>query len=166
MPQRRPGVNSATDHSCFVPRVVGDRVRCYLVKKDVSFAPRRQTLSPLIGGFLGLSYPTILVVLALSAGFRRGGDMGAFAATIAASVMFLIASPTAWVLSFSFIEVTRFTVLVFGIATSFPIWYLLGTALARAALEWLTWVRRYVVISVSWTALNLLMLAVVASLAS
>ncbi len=92
--------------------------------------------------------------------------MGAFAATIAASVMFLIASPTAWVLSFSFIEVTRFTVLVFGIATSFPIWYLLGTALARAALEWLTWVRRYVVISVSWTALNLLMLAVVASLAS
>ncbi|GMR02243.1 MAG: hypothetical protein BMS9Abin20_0571 [Acidimicrobiia bacterium] len=136
------------------------------MKRDVSFAPRRQTLSPLIGGFLGLSYPTILVVSALSVGFRRGGDMGAFAATIAASVMFLIASPTAWVLSFSFIDVTRFTVLVFGIATSFPIWYLLGTALARTAMEWLTWMRRYVVISVSWTALNLLVLAVMASLAS
>lgn len=145
-------------------RAHSDRVRWSIVKNGVSFAPRRQTVSPLLGGFLGLSYPVILVVAALSVGYRRGGDMGEFAATMAASVLFLVAAPTAWVLSFSFIDVTRFTVLVFGMATSFPIWYLAGTALTRGVSEWLTWVRRYVVASVSWTVLNLLLLAVLASL--
>jgi len=90
--------------------------------------------------------------------------MGDFAATLAASVLFLVAAPTAWVLSFSFIDVTRFTVLVFGIATSFPIWYLFGVALARSANDWLVWARRYVAISLAWTALNLLFIALVASL--
>jgi len=92
--------------------------------------------------------------------------MGDFAATMAASVLFLVAAPTAWVLSFSFIDVTRFTVLVFALATSLPIWYLAGTVLTRGVAEWLTWARRYVVVSVSWTALNLLILAMVASLSS
>lgn len=135
------------------------------MKRFVSFAPKRQTISPLAGGLLGVSYPLFLTIVSLSVGFRRAGDMGDFAATLAASVMFLVAAPTAWVLSFSFIDVTRFTVIVFGVVTSFPIWYLSGVALARAADDWLVWVRRYVVICLAWTALNLLIIAVVASLA-
>jgi hypothetical protein len=135
------------------------------VKKSVSFAPKRQTISPLTGGLFGVSYPVFLTIVSLSVGFRRAGDMGDFAATLAASVLFLVAAPTAWVLSFSFIDVTRFTVLVFGIATSFPIWYLFGVALARGANDWLVWIRRYVTISLAWTAFNLLFIAVVASLA-
>ncbi|MEN8239304.1 MAG: hypothetical protein ABFR53_08905 [Actinomycetota bacterium] len=133
--------------------------------QDVTFAPRRNTVSPLAGGLLGLVYPTILVGVALSVGSRRGGDMGDFAAAMAGSVLFLIAAPTAWVMSFSFIDVTRFTILVFGIVTSFPFWFLLGTGLARGASLWATWAVRYVVVSIAWTVFNLLVFGFVASLA-
>jgi hypothetical protein len=136
------------------------------VTKDVTFAPRRNTVSPLVGGFLGLVYPAILVGAALSVDFRRGGDMGEFAAALAASVLFLVAAPTAWVMSFSFIDVTRFAILVFGVATSFPLWFLLGSGLARGASQWTTWTMRYAVVCISWTAFNMLVFAVVASLAT
>ena len=111
-------------------------------------------------------YPTILVAAALSVGFRRGGDMGDFAASLAGSVLFLVAAPTAWIMSFSFIDVTRFTILVFGVVTSFPLWFLAGSGLARGASRWATWALRYVVVCISWTAFNLFVFAVVASLAS
>ncbi len=136
------------------------------MKKDVSFAPRRQTISPLLGGFLALSFPVAIVAIAISVGFRRAGDVGEFAATMAASFLFLIAAPTTWVLSFSFIDVTRFTVLVFGLVTSLPLWFLAGTALTRGVPEWITWMKRYVVVVVAWTSLNLLVFAIVASLSS
>jgi hypothetical protein len=123
-------------------------------------------VSPLIGGLVGLAYPTFLVLGALSVGFRRGGDMGDFAAGFAGSVMFLVAAPTAWVFSFSFIDVTRFTILAFGVLTSFPFWFLLGSGLARGSARWITWVQRYIVVSVGWTSLNLLIFAVVATIAS
>ena len=92
--------------------------------------------------------------------------MGEFAATMAASVLFLVAAPTAWVLSFAFIDVTRFTVLVFGLITSLPLWFLAGMALTRGVAEWLTWMKRYVVAVVGWTSFNLLTFAVLASLSS
>jgi hypothetical protein len=111
-------------------------------------------------------YPMILVGAALSVGFRQGGDMGSFAASLAGSVLFLVAAPTAWIMSFSFIDVTRFTILVFGVATSFPFWFLVGSGLARGTSKWATWALRYVVVSISWTAFNLLVFAVVASLAT
>lgn len=135
------------------------------MKRFVSFAPKSQTISPLAGGLFGVSYPLFLSIVSLSVGFRRAGDLGDFAATLAASVIFLVAAPTAWVLSFSFIDVTRFTVIVFGITTSFPIWYLFGVALARSADDWLVWIRRYIAISLAWTALSLLLIAVIASFA-
>ena len=136
------------------------------MKNDVSFAPRRQTVSPLIGGVVALLYPLSIIVIALSVGFRRSGEMGEFAATMAASVLFLVAAPTTWVLSFSFIDVTRFTVIVFGLVTSLPLWFLVGTALTRGVFEWITWAKRYVVVVVAWTSFNLLTFAVVASLSS
>ena len=85
---------------------------------------------------------------------------------MAASILFLVAAPTTWVLSFSFIDVTRFTVLVFGLVTSLPLWFLAGTALTRGAGEWMTWMKRYIVAVVAWTSFNLLAFAVVASLSS
>jgi hypothetical protein len=123
-------------------------------------------VSPLVGGLVGLSYPTILVGAALSVGFRQGGDMGEFAASLAGSILFLVAAPTAWVMSFSFIDVTRFTILVFGVVTSFPLWFLVGSGLARGASTWASWGLRYVVASISWTAFNIFVFAVVATLAS
>jgi len=123
-------------------------------------------VSPLIGGLAALAYPLVLVGLALSVGFRVAGDMGEFAASLAGSVLFLVAAPTAWAMSFSFIDVTRFTILVFGVLTSFPFWFLVGSGLARGARHWTTWTLRYVSVCVSWTLFNLFVFALVASLAS
>ena len=103
---------------------------------------------------MAISYPAILVVVALSVGFRRGGDVGEFAATLAATLLFLIAVPTAWILSFPFIEVTRFTVVVFGVATALPLWYLLGVAISRRSDGWPSWLRLYALVCVVWTAIS------------
>lgn len=132
--------------------------------RNAIFAPRRRTVSPVTGGILALAYPSLLIVLALGVGFRRGGDMGEFAATLAGTVLFLIAAPTAWVLSFDFIDVTRFTVLMFGIVTSLPIWYVMGVSIARMADHWSAWVRRYATVCVAWTALNVFLIAIVAAI--
>jgi hypothetical protein len=136
------------------------------VNDNVSFAPRRRTIAPISGGILALTYPAVLVILALSTGFRRGGDMTEFAATLAGTVLFLIAAPTSWVLSFSFIDVTRFTVLLFGIATSAPLWWILGVSIARRSDSLVEWARRYAFVCVGWTACNLLLFGVIAALAS
>lgn len=140
-----------------------EEVRSWVVREDVSFAPRSRTVPPIFGGILALTYPTVLVIISLSVGFRRGGDMTEFAATLAGTILFLIAAPTSWVLSFSFIDVTRFTVLVFGILTSTLLWYLLGVTLARGSSDWATWIRRYGVVCVVWTAVNLVAFGVIAA---
>lgn len=90
--------------------------------------------------------------------------MGDFAGSLAAAVLFLIAAPTAWALSFPFIEVSRITVFVAGIVTSAPFWYFAGVALARRSTHWLHWVRAYVIICVAWTAANLFLFGLIASL--
>lgn len=136
-----------------------------IMHSDALFAPRRRSVSPVAGGILALAYPAALVAVALAVGFRRGGDMGEFAATVVGTLLFLIAAPTAWVLSFDFIDVTRFTVLVFGTLTSLPLWYVLGVAIARGCEQWLPWVRRYLTLCVAWTALNVLVIGVVAAIA-
>jgi hypothetical protein len=128
------------------------------------FTARRRSVSPIAGGVLALGYPVALVTLALAVGFRRGGDMGEFAATVVGTLLFLIAAPTAWVLSFDFIDVTRFTVLVFGMATSLPLWYLIGVAIARGCEQWLAWMRRYLTLCVAWTALNVFLVGVLSAI--
>lgn len=134
------------------------------MKQDVSFAPRRRAVAPVLGGFLGLMFPFVLVVAALSVGFRAGGDMGNFAASLAGAVLFLIAAPTAWVLAFPFIDVTRFTVFAFGVASSAVLWYLLGRAIAARCEDWLQWLSRYATACVAWTAFNLVAIGIVASI--
>ncbi len=133
--------------------------------RDAIFVPRRRSVSPIGGGFLALVYPTALITLSLAVGFRRGGDMGEFAATVVGALLFLVAAPTGWALSFDFIDVTRFTVLVFGIVTSLPIWYVLGVAIARACDTWLMWARRYATVCVAWTAFNVLVVGLIATIA-
>ena len=136
------------------------------VTEDVSFAPRTRTVPRISGGILALTYPAVLVILSLGTGFRRGGDMTEFAATLAGTVLFLIAAPTSWVLSFSFIDVTRFTVLLFGIATSAPLWWVLGVSVARRSDTLIDWARRYAFICIGWTAFNLVLFGTIAAIAS
>jgi hypothetical protein len=132
--------------------------------RDISFKTRVRSVPPISGGIAALGYPLVLVVVSLGAGFRQGGDMSAFAATLAATVLFLIATPTAWVLSFDFIDVTRFTVLAFGIITSAPIWWVVGVAIARRSVKWVEWLRRYTLVCVLWTATNLVVIGLIAAL--
>lgn len=89
--------------------------------------------------------------------------MDQFAASLAGAVLFLIAAPTAWALSFSFIDVTRFTVFVFGVLTSVPIWYLTGRVIATRSADWLEWLRVYGITCVAWTAFNLVLFGVIAA---
>lgn len=90
--------------------------------------------------------------------------MGDFAASLAGAVLFLVAAPTTWVLSFPFIDVTRFTVLLFGVATSLPLWFLVGRVVAVRALTWLQWLGTYGILCVGWTATNLVLFGVVATI--
>jgi hypothetical protein len=68
-------------------------------------------------------------------------------------------------MSFDFIEVSRTTVVLFGLATSLPLWYILGTFLAARSENWGRWFRLYVTVAMAWTLGNLLILAVVGALA-
>lgn len=90
--------------------------------------------------------------------------MGDFAASLAGAVLFLIAAPTAWVLAFPFIDVTRFTVFAFGIASSVFLWFLVGRAIAGQSSDWTQWLRRYGITCVAWTGFNLVAFGVVASI--
>jgi len=107
-----------------------------------------------------------MVVMALGVGARRGGDLQDFAASFVAAVMLVIALPTTWLLSLDFSEVSRTTVLMFGLVTSLPLWYLLGRALGSRATTWGRWFQRYVTVAIIWTLTNLLILAMVAVLSA
>jgi hypothetical protein len=106
-----------------------------------------------------------MVVMALAVGSREPGNLQDFAASFVAAVMLVIALPTTWFLSFDFIEVSRTTVVVFGLVTSLPLWYVLGTALAVRSENWGRWFRLYVTVAMAWTLGNMLLLAVVGALA-
>lgn len=113
-----------------------------------------------------MSYPLAMVVMALTVGVREPGDLQDFAASFVAAVMLVVALPTIWFLSFDFIEVSRMTVIVFGLVTSLPVWYFLGTALAVRSETWGRWFRLYVTIALVWTLAILLGLAVIGALTS
>jgi hypothetical protein len=132
----------------------------------VSFAPRRTTVGRTTAGLIALSYPIVMVVMALAVGPRRAGGLQGIASSFIAAVMLVIALPTSWFLSLDFIDVSRTTVVVFGAMTSLPLWYVLGTALAVRSETWGRWLRRYTTIALVWTLANLAVLAVVAALTS
>jgi hypothetical protein len=137
-----------------------------MATSNVSFAPRRSAVGRTAAGLLALSYPLVMVVMALAVGSRRPGDLQDFAASFVAALMFVIALPTTWFLSFDFIEVSRTTVVLFGLVTSLPLWYVVGTALAVRVETWGRWLQFYVTIAIAWTLANLVILAAVAAFGS
>ncbi len=130
----------------------------------VSFAPRRTTVGRTTAGLMALSYPILMMVLALAVGFREAGEFQDIASSFIAALMVVIALPTTWFLSFDFIEVSRTTVVIFGAVTSLPLWYVLGTALAVRSETWGRWMRSYATVALLWTLTNLAVLAVVSML--
>ena len=132
----------------------------------VSFAARRTTVGRTTAGLLALSYPVLMVVMALAVGSREPGDLQDLASSFIAAVMLVIALPTSWFLSFDFVDVSRTTVVIFGVVTSLPLWYVLGTALAVRSETWRSWIRRYATIALGWTLVNLALMAIVSALTS
>jgi hypothetical protein len=110
---------------------------------------------------MALSYPIVMVVMALAVGPRAAGDLQDVASSFIAALMLVIALPTTWFLSFDFVDVSRTTVVIFGAVTSLPLWYVLGTALAVRSETWGRWLRRYATVALAWTLANLAVLAFV-----
>lgn len=133
---------------------------------DISFAPKRTVVGRIRGGIASLAYPLLLVVTSLSVGFRKAGDLQDFAASFVASILTVIALPTVWFVSFDFIELTRMTVLVFGLFTSLPLWYLLGAFIGERSASWGAWIRTYLATCLVWTLANFAVLAIIASVVS
>ncbi len=130
---------------------------------EVSFAPKRAVVGRVRGGIAAFAYPLLLVMVSLSVGFRKVGDLQDFAASFVASILTVVALPTVWFVSFDFFELTRTTVLGFGLLTSLPLWYLLGAFIGERAGTWGAWIRGYAAACLVWTLVNFIVLAVIAS---
>ena len=130
--------------------------------QDLSFTTNRRTVSRHLGGVAALSCPVLLIALALGTGFRKTGDYGDLAASFLAALLLLVAEPTAWLFAFDFVDPDRFTIVFVGALTSLPLWYLAGTALAARTERWVVFARRYVLLCVGWTMLNIVVFVLVA----
>ncbi len=135
------------------------------VATDIDFSTRRGGVSRTVGGILALAFPLALTALALSVGLRRLGDMTDIAASLLATMMFLVAAPTAWIFTVDFIEAGRLLMMTSALATSLPLWFLAGSRLAYYAPGWGVWARRYMVLCVVWSALNVVLIVLVGSVA-
>ncbi|MDJ0497105.1 MAG: hypothetical protein QNJ89_04695 [Acidimicrobiia bacterium] len=131
----------------------------------IDFSTRRGGVSRTVGGILAFAFPLAMTALALSVGLRRLGDMTDIAASLLATMMFLVAAPTAWIFTVDFIEAGRLLVITSALLTSLPLWYFAGSRLAYYARSWGIWALRYVVLCVVWSALNVVLIVIVGSLA-
>lgn len=132
------------------------------MRQDLSFTTDRKTVSRVLGGTAALTYPLLLVGVALGTGFRKGGDYSDLAASFLAALLFLVAAPTAWIFSFDFVDPDRFTIVFVGSLTSFPLWFMAGSAVARRTHAWARWLFRYSLICVGWTVANIVFFVVLA----
>lgn len=132
------------------------------VSQDISFATKKG-LKRSSAALLALTYPVLLIALAIGVGFRQGGGVDEFGASFAAAVMFLVAAPTAWVFAIDFIEAERFTVLLFGAVTSLPLWAIAGAGLASISTTWRNWSIRYLALCAAWTAAYVVVIGAVAA---
>ena len=133
---------------------------------QIEFGERKQSLPGGLGGLVGLVYPSVLVGLALSVEFATSGGIRGFGTAYLGGLVFVIAAPTAWLFAIDFIEAGRFTVIAFGVLTSFPIWFFVGAALARGSRNWMEWSGRYLTVAAIWSVVSLLVVAIVGSLTS
>lgn len=113
---------------------------------------------------MALAFPLALTTLALSVGLRRLGDMTDIAASLLATMLFLVAAPTAWIFTVEFIEAGRLLVITSALATSLPLWFVAGSRLAYYAQSWGIWALRYLVLCVVWSSLSVAVIVVVGSI--
>ncbi len=127
-----------------------------------SFAPRR-ALSTGRGGLFALSWPAL--TLALSFGSMRGTVPGITEATTSATAALLLLMALPTMALFLVLELSPDVAAVAGAVTALPLWFFLGTLLAARAPSWPAWWRRYVLVSIGWAVLSIVLLAVAATVA-
>ena len=113
---------------------------------------------------VALAYPLALTALALSVGLREIGDMGDFAASVLATLLFLLAAPTGWIFTAEFIDAGRLLIVTSALATSLPLWYMAGSRLAYFSDNWAIWLKRYLVVCLVWSAANVVIVVVIGSI--
>lgn len=121
-------------------------------------------MSRLGGGLGALSFPLVLIVLAIGAGFGSGGDMTDPATSFLGALLFVVAAPTSWLFAIPFIDADRLTVVLASGVTSLALWGLLGRRLAARSDHWPAWVSRYLTYCGAWIVLNIVLIGLVAAL--
>lgn len=102
--------------------------------------PTSRRVPPLVGGLVALLIPGLLIAIAVRVGFGIHDDVAtAFLATLLVG----LAAPIAWLFAIDFIDASPLTVLVIGTVSSFPLWYLLGAALANRSSSVANFANRY-----------------------
>lgn len=144
------------------PRV---RSTVWVVTAQIEFGERKQTLPRGLGGIVGLLYPSVLVALAIGVDFSEGGGLRGFGTAFMGALLFVMAAPTSWIFAIDFIEAGKFTVIAFGVVTSFPLWFLVGAGLAGGSRHWVEWAGRYVTVAAAWSVVTLLIVGIVGSIA-
>jgi hypothetical protein len=114
---------------------------------DLSFTARRG-LRRVPGGLVALSVPIILAAVALGVDFDAAGGEQGLATAVLGTILFLMAAPTTWIFAIDFIEAGRVTVVLIGLITSLPLWYLAGVRLAVASEHWGQFLLRYATLCV------------------
>lgn len=130
----------------------------------IDFTARRGGVNRLVGGVIALAFPLALTALALSVDLRRIGDMSDIAASLLATLLFLVAAPTGWIFTADFIEAGRLLVITSALATSLPLWYLTGSRLAHYADSWGAWLKRYLIVCAVWSVSSVVVVVVVGSI--
>lgn len=117
-----------------------------------------------VGGVAAWAFPLAVTVLVLGGNLRSTGDMTDIATTLLGAMMYRVAVPTAWIFAVDFIEAGRLLAITTTLATSLPLWYLAGARLAEFSYRWSEWVRRYVVLCLVWSSVNVGVIVVIGSL--
>ena len=131
----------------------------------IEFGERKPNLPRGLGGIAGLLYPSMLVALGIGVEFTSSGGLRGFSTAYMGTLLFLIAAPTSWIFAIDFIEAGRFTVVAFGVLTSFPLWYLVGAGVAGRSRQWVEWAGRYLTLAAVWSVATLLLMGVAAAIA-
>lgn len=115
------------------------------------------------GGLFALSWPAFTLVLAF--GSMRGTVPGITDATTSATAALLLLMALPTMALFLVLDLSPTVAAVAGAVTALPLWFFLGTRLAAGAPSWPAWWRRYVLVTIGWAVLSIVLLAIAASLA-
>ena len=128
---------------------------------NFSVFTNRRGLPTGAGGFSALIWPVALILIALVAMRGTAVTVAEPSGPLLGGLLLLVAAPTTWV--FALIRLSPTVAVVLGIVTSLPLWFRLGSTLARNSTSWGQWWRRYALASVGSMVALLLIVAVAAS---